>query len=158
MSRAPRPGSVPGRPVRILTTGEGAEIAIELEVDKITREHELAFLDANLALENLAKQEVKLRKWSWPVEPSPRDVVDRGGLGSSITATPEDETSREWVHAVNVNYAAPVLLGYRVRTARGYRNMPARNIYKEPLTQFARIFARAYARRARSAPGGGDPT
>jgi hypothetical protein len=158
MSRAPRPGTVPGRPVRILSTGEGAQIAIELEVDEITKAHELAFLDANLALDNLAKKEVKLRKWAWPIDPSPRDVVDRGQLGSSIQATPQDETGREWIHAVNVNYAAPVLLGYRVRTARGYRNMPARNIYREPLSKFAAIFGRAYARRARGNPGGGVET
>lgn len=145
MSRAPAPGTVPGRPVRILTTGEGAEITIDLEVESITKAHELAFLDANLALENLAKKEVKLRKWAWPNDPSPRDVVDRGGLGSSITATPEDETSREWIHAVNVNYAAPVLLGYRL----GKRNYPARNIYREPLKALPKIFERAYARRAR---------
>jgi len=150
MSRAPAPGSVPGRPVRILATRDGTEIAIELRVDEITRAHELAFYDANLALENLAKREVKLRKWAWPNEPQIRDVVDRGGLGSSITATPQDASLRDWTHAVNVNYAAPVLLGYRL----GKRNYPARNIYAEPISKFARIFERAFRRRAAA---GGAP-
>lgn len=145
---------VPGRPVRIVTSGSSSEVTIDLNVDTITRAHELAFLDANLAIDNLAKREVKLRKWAWPIDPSPRDVVDRGALGSSIQAVPQDSSLREWTHAVNVNYAAPVLLGYRVRTARGFRNMPARNIYKEPLTKLAGIFERAYRRRSRAAPGG----
>lgn len=152
MSRAPT--GLPGRPVRILKSGKGSEIEITLNVSEITRAHELAFLDANLALDNLAKREVKLRKWAWPIDPSPRDVVDRGALGSSIQAVPQDSSLREWTHAVNVNYAAPVLLGYRVRTRRGFSVMPARNIYAEPLERLPRIFERAFARRAR--PSGGD--
>lgn len=152
MTRAPT--SLPGRPVRILKSGKSSEVEITLEVGEITRAHELAFLDANLAIENLSKKEVKLRKWAWPVEPSPRDVVDRGALGSSITATPQDSSLRDWTHAVNVNYAAPVLVGYRVRTRSGYRNMPARNIYAEPLSKLGRIFERAFRRRSR--PGGGS--
>lgn len=139
---------VPGRPVRIIKSGKGSEIEITLNVEQITRAHELAFLDANLALDNLSKREVKLRKWAWPIDPSPRDVVDRGGLGSSIQAVPQDSSLRDWVHAVNVNYAAPVLLGYRVRTRSGFRNMPARNIYAEPIGKLAGIFARSFARRA----------
>lgn len=156
MSRAPRRGTTPGRAVRILTTGKGSEIDVVLNVEEITRAHELAFLDANLALDNLAKREVKLNKWAWPVGKSPRDVVDRGALGSSIQAVPQDSSLRDWTHAVNVNYAAPVLLGYRVRTSRGYRNMPARNIYREPLSKLAQIFERAFRRRAREVGGGPD--
>jgi hypothetical protein len=145
--------AVPGRPVRIVTSGASSEVTIDLQVDAITRAHELAFLDANLAIDNLAKREVKLRKWPWPIDPSPRDVVDRGQLGSSIQAVPQDSSLREWTHSVNVNYAAPVLLGYRVRTARGFRNMPARNIYREPLAKLGGIFERAFRRRSRSTGG-----
>jgi len=137
-----------------LKSGKSSEVEITLEVGEITRAHELAFLDANLALENLAKREVKLNKWTWPVGQSPRDVTDRGGLGSSIQAIPQDSSLRDWTHAVNVNYAAPVLLGYRVRTKSGYRNMPARNIYAEPLSRLGQIFERAFRRRSRPSGGG----
>lgn len=130
------------------TGGVRLDVEIRIRVDEITRAHELAFLDANLALDNLAKREVKLNKWQWPVGQSPRDVVDRGGLGSSIQVVPDSPT--EFVHSVGVDYAAPVLLGYRVRTRSGFRNMPARNIYAEPLTKFARIFASSFGRRSSS--------
>lgn len=138
--------ALPAGGTRIITGERGSSAEVTIRVSEITRAHELAFLDANLRLENLAKREVKLVKWAWPVDPSPRDVVDRGGLGSSIQAIPEGPTS--WVHAVNVNYAAPVLLGYRVRTRKGYRNMPGRNIYREPLETFSRAFTNAFRRRS----------
>ena len=141
---APLPG---GRGVRI-TGKDGSSADVEIRVDEITRLHELAFLDSNLLLENRAKLEATKRKWAWPNEPSPRDVVDRGGLRSSITGRPDSPT--EWVHAVNVSYAAPVLLGYR----RGTRNYPARNIYKDPLERFARSFETAFRRRTAADRGG----
>lgn len=119
----------------------GLEADVTIRVDEITRRHELAFLDANLALENLAKREATLRKWEWPNDPSPRDVVDYGQLRSSITAAP-DGTLLEWLHAVNVEYATPVLLGYRV----GTKTFPGRNIYAEPLKRLPRLFANAFRR------------
>lgn len=120
----------------------GLEADVTIRVEEITRQHELAFLDANLALENLAKREATLRKWDWPNPPTKRDVVDFGQLRASILARP-DGNLREWIHSVNVEYATPVLLGYR----RGTRTYPGRNIYEEPLRRLPKLFANAFTRR-----------
>lgn len=120
----------------------GLDATVTIRVDEILQQHRAAFLDANLAMENLAKREATLRKWDWPNDPSPRDVVDSGRLRSSIFARPDGDLT-EWLHAVDVAYAIPVLLGYRL----GTKTYPGRNIYDEPLRRLPRLFANAFTRR-----------
>jgi hypothetical protein len=151
---------------RVLTGGmkvirrssEGGEIVITYSFDGLRAAAVEAFAEANEWLDDRAKREANLVKWPWPNDPSPRDVRDVGRLISSITAEVEPtatEPGSQWLHTVDVDYAAPVLLGYR----QGSRTYPARNIYEAALDHggFDATFIDAYRRAlSRLRPPEGD--
>lgn len=140
----------------IRVTGPGGEVVIRVNAGGLIDAAVAAFTEANQYLQTAAAQEATRSKWEWPNPPSPRDVVDSGILRSSIRAEPEPGDGTAWLHTVNVAYAAPVLLGYRLRTASGIKTFPARNIYRQPLTGggFRKVFDGAYARALRALPRG----
>lgn len=144
----------------IRVTGPGGEVIIRVNAAALLEGALAAFGEANEFLQTAAVQEASTTKWAWPNEPSPRDVVRPppigGGLRSSIRAEPEPGTGDAWLHTVNVAYAAPVLLGYRLRTASGIKTFPARNIYRDPLTggRFFAVFNAAYRQRLSIMPAG----
>lgn len=144
---------------QIRVSGPHGEVIITLNADSILAAARDAFTEANQFLQTAAVGEATRSKWDWPVGQSPRDVVAPppfgGALRSSITAAPEPGgTDPAWLHTVGVSYAAPVLLGYRIKTRSGIRTMPARNIYLVPVTKRLQgVFTGAYARRLRAMPG-----
>lgn len=144
----------------IRVTGPGGEVVIRVNAGGLIDAAVGAFQEANQYLQTAAVQEATRTKWAWPNEPSPRDVVRPppigGGLRSSIRGEPEPGDGTAWLHTVNVSYAAPVLLGYRLRTKAGIKTFPARNIYRQPLTGggFRKVFDTAYARLLRALPPG----
>lgn len=93
------------------------------------------FVLANERLGVEAQQEITSNKWEWPVEPSPRDIVDDGQLRDSYRGNLQpDELNRhvydhEWpvAHAM-ANHEGAV---YRNGSSR-----PGRPWTKEPLARF----------------------
>jgi hypothetical protein len=140
------------RGTRVVVRGANSELILELTTDQIEAAALDAFSDANQLLKTEAVREATTTKWPWPQGQSPRDVVSEppggGQLRSSITAEPEPGTGDAWLHTVGVDYAAPVLLGYRTQSATGQiRNWPARNIYQRPVERaFRTAFDAAYRR------------
>ena len=139
----------------ITVSGPGGEVTITIRGSVLLDAAREAFAEANDLVRQQAFQEASRRKWPWPNPPSPRDVVRDGLLRSSITAEVEPGSDgMVWLHTVGVAYAAPVLLGYRQRTASGIRTYPGRNIYRDPVTRRMRgAFDAAYARLLRQKGG-----
>jgi hypothetical protein len=143
----------------IRITGPGGEWTIQVNADALLDAAQEAFAEANQFVDSAAKAEASRTKWPWPNDPTTRDVVDSGRLRSSITAEPEPQAPGgldvAWLHTVSVAYAAPVLLGYRQKTAAGIKTYPARNIYLVPVRdRMQRVFTGAYLRRLQALPRG----
>lgn len=150
MNEAIRPGDFGSRRISIDTVG-GTTITITLDIGEVERCAARAFQYANETLLQRAQQQARRDLWEWPnttvrrkgkkVVGSPRNIIDTGGFFSSIMEKQEADNPLSWLHTVEVDYAVPVILGYRVRTKDGWRNMPGRNIYRAPLEKdFARAF------------------
>jgi hypothetical protein len=95
--------------------------------------------------------EIRAEKWTWPNEPSPRDIVDSGNLAKSLRVEPATVESDgrilvgfKWA----TEYAAAVHDGavFRRPDARGnLRTMPARPWTRPVLYQREKI--QAYVRK-----------
>lgn len=106
-----------------------AKITIDLK--QIEEKAIAAFKETTLLMGNAFTQEISENKWGWPVEPSPRDVVDTGRLRSSQQLTFLSATQAQW--SWNTDYALPVCLGYTKRNGKSY---PGRNWVADGLKRF----------------------
>lgn len=86
------------------------------------------FHQANETLGRKFTKEIGAPKWSWPTEPSPRDIVDTGELRRSYAG--ERESPVEHSHSWNLDYAMAVHEGAKFKDGH---TMPARPWTKEPI-------------------------
>ncbi len=105
------------------------------------------FNQANELLGRQFTKEITSNKWSWPTEPSPRDIVDLNQLRDSYEGERIHEaTGPAYLHTYNTRYAMPVHEGAhfrpdskwgRIWTAiRGRPEMPARPWMYQGLKDF----------------------
>ena len=93
-----------------------------------------AFTDANQVFNRRAAREITDDKWNWPTNPSPRDIVDKGGLRNSYVPTQVSPTVYD--HAWTVDYAMAVHEG----AARSGTSLPARPWTDAPVEALPRDF------------------
>ena len=86
---------------------------------------------ASMWLDQRFTEELSSNKWDWPLEPSPRDIVNNGVLRASQTR--EVQPDGGVVFTWPVEYAMPVHEGYVTR--QGRRRMPGRLWTRDPLRQ-----------------------
>jgi hypothetical protein len=110
------------------------QFEFQVNVGPITDAVTKAFGEANLLLGRHAAREITDDKWNWPTNPSPRDIVDQGGLRGSYQ--PATISPTEYEHAWTVDYAIAVHEG----AVRGGGNLPGRPWTKEPLERLPRDF------------------
>lgn len=90
------------------------------------------FHQANELLGRDFTAEISSNKWSWPTEPSPRDIVDTGELRRSYASERAQEGGNPaHDHSWNVDYAMAVHEGARFKHGG---SMPGRPWTKQPLT------------------------
>lgn len=107
------------------------------------------FHQANEVLGRKFQTEITAKKWDWPSDPSPRDIVDTGELrrsyvGEREAGLPAPEHSHSW----NTEYAMAAHEGARLANGD---TMPARPWTKEPLE--AKTLETAFEKLAKAALG-----
>jgi hypothetical protein len=107
---------------------------VKLNTGPITQAVERAFGQANEIFGRDAAREITDDKWNWPRDPSPRDIVDQGGLRNSYV--PLGISPREYEHAWTVDYAMAVHEGAQ----RGSTALPARPWTDRPLELLPKRF------------------
>lgn len=103
------------------------------------------FRETNEIYQRRAQQAITENRWQWPVQPSPRDIVDQGGLRDSYRGFPVPPFSYD--HAwggEDVAYALAVHEGARLQEG----NQPARPWAITALDEFD--FAGTFARLVRA--------
>ena len=112
----------------------------KINVGPITAAVEEAFGQANEKFGVRAQQEITDDKWYWPSAPSPRDIIDNGGLRQSYTPTPIG--AREYEHAWTVDYAMAVHEGalFDGGTGPAATGYPSRPWTKAPLEKLPKDF------------------
>lgn len=99
-----------------------------------------ALRKASTWLDQRFSEELSSNKWDWPVEPSPRDIVNNGQLRASQTRQVQEDGSV--VFSWPVEYATPVHDGYVTR--QGRRRMPGRPWTRQPLEELPAFMDRVH--------------
>lgn len=101
-----------------------------------------AFKDANMLLGIELQKSITKNRWSWPNEPSPRDIIDKGQLRDSYSPTPMPPDMYE--HSWGTEYAMAVHEGAVFKDGH---SMPSRPWVSATLREYD--FAGAYSKLAK---------
>lgn len=107
-----------------------SDFVIEWNADRILGSLAKPFREANEILGNRFLKEITSNKWSWPTQPSPRDIVDLGQLRNSYDG--RSLTPDTYEHSWNTEYAMAVHEGAKFKDGR---TMKARKWTRLPLKQ-----------------------
>jgi hypothetical protein len=117
------------------------QFEFQVNVGPITAAVEKAFSQANELFNRNAAKEITDDKWYWPSQPSPRDVIDLGGLKGSYQ--PLQVSPTEYEHSWTVDYAMAVHEGALFGGSDGSNptaGYPSRPWTKAPLERFPKDF------------------
>ena len=117
------------------------DLDLKLNGPEITRALEEAFSETNDLFNRNAAREITKDKWAWPNAPSPRDIVDLGGLRDSYQRT--NVSAREVDHTWTVDYAMAVHEGAVISGSGGF---PGRPWTLEPIERLPKDFEKVAKR------------